>query len=80
MRFLGNTPVIWNQTNAYRSFKREYPNNHLVIITDPKFWVYNETELKNWLDECCEDWEMEGMVLSFKSAEEKLSFLLRWQS
>lgn len=49
-----------------------------VIIVDYKYYLNNEEDIVEWCDKCVPGWEQAGMVLEFKSEEDRLAFLLRW--
>jgi len=49
-----------------------------VIVADYKFYVENEQEIKDWTNQCTPGWALTGMVLEFKSEQDRLAFLLRW--
>jgi hypothetical protein len=51
------------------------------VICDPAWWVDNEEEIHAWMDEhiaggsSCQL----GMTIQFKSDQDQLLFLLRWE-
>jgi hypothetical protein len=49
-----------------------------VIVVDYKFYVENEQEINEWANQCTPGWALTGMVLEFKSEQDRLAFLLRW--
>ena len=49
-----------------------------VIIVDYKYYLNNEQDINEWCDKCVPDWQLTGMILEFKSEEDRLAFLLRW--
>jgi hypothetical protein len=55
-------------------------NMYFCLIFDYLFWSDNEQDLIKWLNECCEEWTLTGMVLSFVSETDRLAFMLRWQN
>ena len=52
-----------------------------LLICDPAWWVDNEEEIHAWMDEhiaggsSCQL----GMTIQFKSDQDQLLFLLRWE-
>lgn len=49
-----------------------------VIIVDYKYYIQNEQEIVDWCNTCVSGWAITGMILEFKSEEDRLAFLLRW--
>ncbi len=50
-----------------------------VIVQDYKYYLANEQEINKWADRCTPGWNLKGMILEFKSEEDRLAFLLRWE-
>ena len=53
-------------------------NRPMLLIADPSYWVSNEQDIFDWLDESNIKYCMTGMILEFETQEEKMMFLLRW--
>lgn len=51
----------------------------LVIVKDWKWYIENGEEIEAWADKCTPGWYLKGMILQFKSEEDRLAFLLRWE-
>lgn len=66
MKFFSHTNVVSN-TYTYN-----------VIIFDYKFYHYNEKEIVDWLNSYTLGWCRMGMVLTFKTEQDRLLFILRW--
>lgn len=49
-----------------------------VIIVDYKYYLSNEQDIIEWCDKCVSGWKLTGMIVEFKSEEDRLAFLLRW--
>ena len=49
-----------------------------VIVVDYKFYIENEQEINEWSNQCTPGWTLTGMVLEFKSEQDRLAFILRW--
>lgn len=49
-----------------------------VIIVDYKYYLEYEIEIENWANKCTPGWSLTGMILEFKSEQDRLAFLLRW--
>ena len=49
-----------------------------VIVVDYKYYLDNEKDINEWCDKCVPGWQLTGMILEFKSEEDRLAFLLRW--
>ena len=58
----------------------DYGNNIGLIITDFKWWVLNENEIKEWMIEFLPKGQEHqvGMTIEFDTAQDRLNFLLRW--
>lgn len=54
----------------------QYPNGHLIILTDFKFWTEHIEELVEW----CEQYNVKhsGMTLELPNDELLTIFSLRW--
>lgn len=54
---------------------------HGLVICDPAWWVENEEEIYVWMDEYIEGGStcQIGMTIQFKSDQDQLLFLLRWE-
>lgn len=50
----------------------------MLLIADPGFWVANETEIFDWLVNTNINYYLNGMLLEFDNAEDKMMFVLRW--
>ena len=48
------------------------------IVTDFRYWVDNEREIRRWLTDSGMEYRLSGMVLMLRHAEDKAAFLLRW--
>ena len=51
----------------------------------PKFFIklvdllqVREPEITEWADRCTPGWTLTGMILMFKSDQDRLAFILRW--
>jgi hypothetical protein len=66
MKFFSHTNLV---SNAYI---------YHVIIFDYKFYDYNEKEVVDWLNAFTPGWCRIGLVLTFKTEQDRLLFLLRW--
>jgi hypothetical protein len=49
-----------------------------VIVVDYKYYIENEQDINQWCDQCIPGWKLTGMIVEFKSEEDRLAFLLRW--
>ena len=49
-----------------------------LVIMDYKYFLINEEEIVEWSTKCVPGWKLTGMILEFKSEEDRLAFLLRW--
>ncbi len=54
-----------------------YMRQYLIIV-DYKYYLINEEAIIEWATKCTPGWKQTGMVLEFKSEEDRLAFLLRW--
>ena len=50
----------------------------IVIVKDWKYYIEHGEEIEAWADKCTPGWKLTGMILEFKSEEDRLAFLLRW--
>ena len=51
----------------------------MLIIVDYKYYLINEEEIVAWAAKCTPGWKQTGMILEFKSDEDRIAFLLRWE-
>jgi len=56
----------------------KYHNYHLLLVTDPNWYMENEDDIKSWAAASGIEVALNGMVLEFKTKEEKMMFMLRW--
>ena len=49
-----------------------------VIVKDYTYYLANEPEITEWADRCTPGWTLTGMILMFKSDQDRLAFILRW--
>ncbi len=49
-----------------------------VVVQDYKYYLANEQEINEWADKCTPGWTLTGMILQFKTEQDRLAFLLRW--
>jgi hypothetical protein len=49
-----------------------------VIVKDYNYYLTNEPEISEWADRCTPGWTLTGMILMFKSDQDRLAFILRW--
>lgn len=47
-------------------------------MVDYKYYIEHGEEIEAWADKCVPGWKLTGMILEFKSEEDRLAFLLRW--
>lgn len=52
--------------------------NPIVIVIDYKYYIDNEQYITEWCDKCVPGWHIAGMLIEFKSEEDRVAFLLRW--
>ena len=50
-----------------------------VVVVDYKYYIDNEQDINEWCDKCVPGWKLTGMIVEFKSEEDRLAFLLRWE-
>lgn len=50
----------------------------MIVVVDYKYYLANEKDITEWCDKCVPGWNLMGMILEFKSEEDRLAFLLRW--
>lgn len=50
----------------------------MLVVVDYKYYLDNESQIAEWADKCTPGWQLLGMILEFKSEEDRLAFLLRW--
>ena len=50
----------------------------MLIVVDWKYYIEHGGEIEAWADKCTPGWQLTGMILEFKSEEDRLAFLLRW--
>jgi 23S rRNA A2030 N6-methylase RlmJ len=50
----------------------------ILLITDPAYYLDNETDIIDWCVQSSVQCKQTGMILEFGSQEEKMMFLLRW--
>ena len=55
-------------------------SENTAVISDYNFYMRNQEDLESWCKDNCPDWRREGMMLFFKTSEERTMFLLRWAS
>lgn len=59
-----------------------YINQHqslsLIMIVDPEWYIDNEKEIFSWAEQSGINLNKNGMILEFKSPEDKMMFMLRW--
>lgn len=53
-------------------------NRPMLLIADPVFWLANETEIFDWLVNTNINYYLDGMLIEFDNAEDKMMFVLRW--
>jgi hypothetical protein len=75
------TEVIMNDWKHHRfvvteNFNINIQAEHLVILTDIKFWNTHYEELKDFCDQ--HDGQISGMIVSFKNNHNLTLFLLKW--
>lgn len=52
---------------------------HGLLIVDFSWWYVNDHEIIRWCDECLDkEYNRKGVVLTFKTIEDRLQFILRW--
>jgi hypothetical protein len=49
-----------------------------LIIFDYVWWTDNKDEIEDFLDACCNEWKITGMVLQFTNEIDMEMFLLRY--
>ena len=49
-----------------------------VVIIDYKYYLINEEEIIEWASKCTSGVKISGMIIEFKSEQDRLAFLLRW--
>lgn len=50
----------------------------LVIVKDWKYYIEHGEEIEEWANQCTPGWKLTGMIVEFKSEEDRMAFLLRW--
>lgn len=50
-----------------------------LIVKDYKYYIENEKDINEWADKCVPGWQLTGMILNFKSEQDRLAFMLRWE-
>lgn len=50
-----------------------------LIIVDYNYYIDNSDEIMEWCDKFVPGWTLTGMILAFKSEQDRLAFLLRWE-
>jgi hypothetical protein len=60
------------------AFVNQYQSYYLLLIADPEWYLTNEEAIKTWSEHSGIDFTINGMVLEFKSQEDKMMFMLRW--
>lgn len=65
-------------TKYVDAYVSRYQNYHLLLVTDANWYLDNEEEMKTWSEETGVEFALNGMVLEFKTQEEKMMFMLRW--
>ena len=53
-------------------------NKSMLVISDAKYYVDNEDEIKNWCKSSLTSYCQNGMILGFINDEERDLFLMRW--
>ncbi len=51
-----------------------------VVISDYSFYNRHAEEIEEWCSDTCANFRREGLVLFFKTNEDRTLFLLRWAS
>ena len=53
---------------------------HTLMISDPQYWVDNEAEIEEWMDNTLPQGRdhRQGMVIQFDSTQTMMMFMLRW--
>ena len=51
---------------------------YCLIIQDYKWYNRNDFEIKQWAKECIDSFVTEGMIIKFKTEEDRNLFLMRW--
>ena len=49
-----------------------------MIIADYVWWNKNEYDILRWSKECLELIDVEGMMIKFKTEEDRNLFIMRW--
>lgn len=62
----------------FEVFRNVYGIHIGVIILDPKWWVENEYEIREYCVERGIRCQQQGMVVQFDTDEEFTMFMLRW--
>lgn len=50
-----------------------------LVVRDYNFYLDNEQDIIDWCNNCVPGWEIVGMIIYFKSEQDRLAFLLRWE-
>ena len=68
--------VADDYAERYLRYLDQYPNGHLIVLTDFKFWTEHIEDLAEW----CEQYNVKhsGMTLELSSDELLTIFSLRW--
>ena len=66
--------------NRFITISANYINNgeSWMLVCDYRWWNDYEREIQTWAKECLDGFSTEGMVVKFKSEEERNFFLMRW--
>ena len=51
-----------------------------ILVSDYSWYNSNYSDIKVWAKQCLDDFKTEGMVIKFKTAEDRNFFLMRWAS
>lgn len=49
-----------------------------MIIADYMWWGKNEYDILIWTKECLDYFQVDGMMIKFKTDEDRNLFILRW--
>lgn len=60
------------------AFINKHQSLYLIMIVDAEWYLNNETDINAWAESSNINVTRSGMILEFKSQEDKMMFMLRW--
>lgn len=75
-----DTPLWKNVRNSglFDDYKNLLSSDYNLMIADHRYYIDHESDIIFWLDKTDIRATITGMLLSFNSAEDRTTFLMRW--